>query len=90
LSKAKADGQSIKSILVINPHEPLGRLLTVDEMEGIIKFCEKNGLVLIAAEKNQNGTYDQGWKSFRHVVNKMGSKLELFSFTSISRAPFYQ
>jgi aspartate/methionine/tyrosine aminotransferase len=76
-------------MLVINPQEPLGKLLTLEEIEEIVKFCTKNELVLIAAEKDQRNVYKDKWISFRHVVNKLNSPLELFSFTSVSRAPFY-
>jgi aspartate/methionine/tyrosine aminotransferase len=63
--------------------------MSLAEMEGIVKFCEKNELVLVAAEKNQSNVFNGKWHSFRNVINRMGSQLELFSFTSVSRAPFY-
>lgn len=120
--QAKTNGKNIKALFVSNPNEILGNMLTVDQMEEIIKFCEKNNLVLIASECLQNSIYpdnhignehstqatqnknivikdsegntienkDRKFKSFRYMVNKLDSKLELFSFYSISYGPFFK
>jgi hypothetical protein len=112
-------------MLVINPQNPLGLILTENQMEEIIKFCEKNSLVLIAIESLQNSLHprvikgnvesphsnhsfengfsikdtegnkvssgkDARFKSFRYMMNKTNSKLEMFSVNSISKGPFYK
>jgi aspartate/methionine/tyrosine aminotransferase len=53
----RAQGKIIKAIVVINPHHPLGNILSIEEMQELIKFCEKNHLAIIACEEYQNSVY---------------------------------
>ncbi len=113
-------------MVVINPNNPLGNILSESQMEEVIKFCEKNRLVLVAVESLQNSLYprvikgeveaphtytndkeytikdsegkklrdkpgkDDRFKSFRYMINKLNSQLELFSINSISKGPFFK
>ena len=125
MSENRKKGKTIKALVVINPHNPLGTILTESEMQQVVEFCEKNHLVLIAIETLQKAIFprlihgkvetthsnlnaqaeisyrdiegnkftpsqDERFKSFRHIVNKMNSKQELFSIYSASKGPFYQ
>jgi aspartate/methionine/tyrosine aminotransferase len=125
VTQERAKGKTIKAILILNPHYPLGTILNREDMEEIINFCTKNHLVIVASEKLQNSIYptadgksikmstkvnthlsdinlqdSEGNKifnsagkkfySFRYMVNKLNSKQELFSFYSISNAPFFK
>jgi hypothetical protein len=113
-------------MVVINPNNPLGTILPESEMEQIVKFCEKNQIILVAVENLQNSLYprvikgeveaphsnpttqhaevtlrdsegknvkfekDDRFKSFRYMINKLNSPLELFSIYSASKGPFYK
>ena len=85
-------------MLVINPQDPLGEILSYPQMTDIVNFCEKNGLALIACESLQHSIHpsritskpDEGFLSFRHVVNRLNSQLELFSIQSLSQGSFYK
>lgn len=84
--------KNIKAMLVINPQEPLGTVMSTEEIEEVVKFAEENSLVLIVSEKLQNSVYEGSNKkfvSFRKVVSDLNSPVELISFTSISRGPFF-
>ncbi len=82
-------------MLVINPQDPLGEIMNYSQMCEIIDFCEKNHLALIACESLQHSIYPEaikdssnGFFSFRHVVKKLNSNLELFSIQALSQGPF--
>ncbi len=47
---AKKNGVNVRSIVVINPGNPTGQVLTYNNIEEIIKFCYKEGILIIADE----------------------------------------
>jgi alanine transaminase len=82
-------------MFVINPNEPLGSVMTEDEMKYIIRFCYDNSLVLIAFETLQDAIHSPSlnFNSFRKVVLSMPgpyNNLELFSVHSTSKTPFFE
>lgn len=81
---------SPRALVVINPGNPTGQVLSRDNIEAIIKFAHKNRLFVLADEVYQHNVYAEGCKfhSFKKVINEMGAPykdMELASFMSISK-----
>lgn len=79
-------------MVVINPNNPTGRLLTRQEMEEIVIFCVENSLALIASEVLQDLVHEGEFISFRSVINSMPApynKLELLSTHSASKSNLF-
>lgn len=79
-----------RAIVVINPGNPTGQVLTRDNIVEIIKFAQENQLVLLADEVYQDNIYDKDSKfySFKKVMTEMGAPykdMELVSFMSTSK-----
>ncbi|XP_011053137.1 PREDICTED: alanine aminotransferase 2-like [Acromyrmex echinatior] len=77
-------------LVVINPGNPTGQVLTRKNIENVIRFAHKHHLFLLADEVYQNNVYDKdsAFHSFKKVMTEMGepySKMELASFMSISK-----
>ena len=77
-------------LVVINPGNPTGQVLTRDNIVDIIKFACKNHLFLLADEVYQDNVYDKEstFFSIKKVMHEMGdpySKMELASFMSVSK-----
>ena len=49
-AEAKANGQKLKALAVINPGNPTGQCLPYANMVEVINFCEKEDIVLMADE----------------------------------------
>lgn len=101
LAKAKANGTTIRALVVINPGNPTGQVLDEANMREIVSFCAEEGICLMADEVYQENIWKQGSKftSFRKVALDMGMSstpsatnkgLQMVSFHSISkvRDPF--
>ncbi|KAL0128405.1 hypothetical protein PUN28_003583 [Cardiocondyla obscurior] len=88
---AKAKGTCNPRVLVvINPGNPTGQVLTRKNIEDVIRFAHKHHLFLLADEVYQDNVYDKdsSFHSFKKVMTEMGepySKMELASFMSISK-----
>jgi alanine transaminase len=79
-----------RAIVVINPGNPTGQVLSRANIEEIIKFAHKEELFVFADEVYQDNVYDPKSKfhSFKKVMDEMGepySKMELASFMSSSK-----
>ncbi|KAF7266018.1 hypothetical protein GWI33_020618 [Rhynchophorus ferrugineus] len=79
-----------RAIVVINPGNPTGQVLSRDNIEEIIKFAYKEKLFILADEVYQDNVYADGSKfySFKKVLVEMGepySSMELASFMSCSK-----
>ncbi|CAH0546430.1 unnamed protein product [Brassicogethes aeneus] len=79
-----------RAIVVINPGNPTGQVLSRENIEEIIKFAHKEGLFIFADEVYQDNVYAEGSKffSFKKVLMEMGapfSNMELASFMSCSK-----
>ncbi|XP_011169172.1 alanine aminotransferase 2 isoform X2 [Solenopsis invicta] len=77
-------------LVVINPGNPTGQVLTRKNIENVIRFAHKHHLFLLADEVYQDNIYDKdsAFYSFKKVMTEMGepySKMELASFMSISK-----
>ncbi|KAK0425275.1 hypothetical protein QR680_009118 [Steinernema hermaphroditum] len=79
-----------KVIVIINPGNPTGQVLSRENIEQIIKFAHKHNLFIMADEVYQDNVYAEGcaFHSFKKVLTDMGepfSKMELASFHSVSK-----
>uniref|UniRef100_A0A2Z5RE46 alanine transaminase n=1 Tax=Reticulitermes speratus TaxID=60591 RepID=A0A2Z5RE46_9NEOP len=79
-----------RAIVVINPGNPTGQVLSRTNIEEIIKFAQKEELFIFADEVYQDNVYDPKSKfhSFKKVLVEMGepyNKMELASFMSCSK-----
>jgi len=80
-------GGVLRAIVVINPGNPTGQVLSQGSMEAVIRFAERESLVILADEVYQDNihTDDSGFMSFRGLAHQMGTAIEVFSFHSVSK-----
>jgi alanine transaminase len=74
LADARKNGVACRGLVVINPGNPTGNCLPLGNMQDIVRFCKKEGLVLMADEVYQENIY-QGtapFHSFKKVVAHLG------------------
>lgn len=50
IAKAKKEGVNIRSIVVINPGNPTGQVLTEENISEIINICYENQILIMADE----------------------------------------
>lgn len=76
-----------KALVVINPGNPTGSVLTKQNIQDIVKFAKKENLMLIADEVYQHNIWAEGaeFHSFKKVMSEMGEHLELASLMSASK-----
>lgn len=84
------NGRVINSMVVINPGNPTGQLLSEENVRDIIKFCYNHKLFLLADEVYQGNIYTEKKKfvSFKKVLREIGypyNQVCLASFHSISK-----
>jgi alanine transaminase len=87
---ARAEGKNVRALVVINPGNPTGAALDLTNQEEVVKFCEKENLLLIADEVYQENVYAEGKKftSFKKVMRDTKAKIALASLQSTSKG-FY-
>jgi alanine transaminase len=90
LTQARAKGTIVRALAVINPGNPTGQCLSIENMKEVVRFCIRERLVLVADEVYQENIWkkDMEFHSFKKVVCMMGEEaegLELFSFHSVSK-----
>ncbi|KAM0867748.1 hypothetical protein ACQ4PT_041789 [Festuca glaucescens] len=54
LEEARIAGLTVRAMVVINPGNPTGQVLSITNQEEIVEFCRKEGLVLLADEVYQD------------------------------------
>lgn len=79
-----------RAIVVINPGNPTGQVLTKENIENIIRFAREEKLFILADEVYQQNVYAQNssFFSFKKVLMEMGKpydSMELASFMSASK-----
>eukprot|EP01023_Acetabularia_acetabulum_P009420 TRINITY_DN14221_c0_g1_i2.p1 TRINITY_DN14221_c0_g1~~TRINITY_DN14221_c0_g1_i2.p1 ORF type:complete len:486 (-),score=93.32 TRINITY_DN14221_c0_g1_i2:432-1889(-) len=94
LDGARKEGKCVRALVVVNPGNPTGQVLELDNQQEIIKFCKENDIVLMADEVYQDNIYAEGkhFYSFKKVLCEMGEmftyNVPLVSFHSTSKG-FY-
>lgn len=86
LENARKEGVSVKAIVVINPGNPTGAILSQRSQREVIAFAQKYGLAIIADEVYQENVYDGQFISFAKLVGR--EPVSLFSLHSVSKG-FY-
>ena len=82
-----------RAIVIINPGNPTGQVLTEDNIKEIIKFAVRENLVILADEVYQHNIYAEGaqFHSFKKVLRQLEKSgeippgHELASFMSVSK-----
>lgn len=73
-----AQGITVRALAVSNPS-----LCVADgeQLQRLVSFCERHGLILVADEEYQDHIYSSqsSFSSFRKVVTEMGSKVQVIS-----------
>merc|ERR1719384_1712689 len=93
LQRAIKDGKKkcdVRAIVVINPGNPTGQVLTRANIESVIKFAYAEHLFIFADEVYQHNVYDphSAFHSFKKVMSEMGAPycdMEMASFMSCSK-----
>ncbi|MFH0945196.1 MAG: aminotransferase class I/II-fold pyridoxal phosphate-dependent enzyme, partial [Planctomycetota bacterium] len=67
LERARSGGTDVKGIVVINPGNPTGSILTEESMRDVLDFAKRHSLVLIADEVYQENVYGAKFVSFAKV-----------------------
>jgi aspartate/methionine/tyrosine aminotransferase len=90
LDKARNKGINVKSLVIINPGNPNGQVLSLESIKQIIEFAYNNRLVILADEVYQDNIYtvNKKFHSFSKVVKSLKVDQEVFSFHSISKGFF--
>jgi len=86
---ARDQGLRPKAVVVINPGNPVGNVLTQENMREIAEFCKKEGLLVLADEVYQENVYgEKPFVSFKKAIRDLGpdfDDFELASFHSTSK-----
>jgi alanine transaminase len=80
----------VRALVIINPGNPTGQVLTKQNIIDIVKFAHKEKLFLFADEVYQHNVYAEGsaFHSFKKVTNEMGApynEIEMASFMTCSK-----
>jgi alanine transaminase len=79
-----------RAIAVINPGNPTGQVLTIENIKQIIQWSYEKRLYILADEVYQQNVYENGkeFHSFKKVACEMGepySNMEIASFFTSSK-----
>jgi aspartate/methionine/tyrosine aminotransferase len=88
VEKAQRSGTKPVAIVVINPGNPTGSVLSRDNIEMVIRFAREHHLAIIADEVYQENVYDPSvaFHSFARVMEEMRERdTTLFSLHSVSK-----
>lgn len=96
LIDAKSKGICPRAVVVINPGNPTGQVLSAKTAGEIITWCKDNNICLMADEVYQENIWRKGAKfiSFRKIALDMGAFdgencLQMISFHSVSKVRFF-
>jgi aspartate/methionine/tyrosine aminotransferase len=88
IQEARAEGVRPVGIVVINPGNPTGAVLSLENIRMIVRFARKHGLSIIADEVYQENVYapQVRFHSFAKVMHDLGeTSVSLFTLHSISK-----
>jgi alanine transaminase len=92
LRSAREQGVTVRGMVVINPGNPTGQVMSEESMIDIVKFCKQESITLMADEVYQENIYRPGvtFKSFRKLAYEMDvfegkDPFQLISFHSSSK-----
>ncbi len=85
---ARRDGADPVAVVVINPGNPTGAVLSYENLAMVIGFAKRHRLAILADEVYQENVYAAGRRfvSFAKVMHDLGEReVSLFSFHSVSK-----
>ncbi len=84
---AKKNGINVRALVVINPNNPTGSLLTKENIEMVLKFVDEHNIAVIADEVYQENIYnsEDRFHSFAKVAEEKEIKTPIFSLHSTSK-----
>lgn len=92
LNEAKSRGIDVRALVLINPGNPTGSILTIENLKELIHFCRRERLIILADEVYQDNIYEpeiHPFYSVKRVLMEMGPEysqsIELISFHSTSK-----
>jgi aspartate/methionine/tyrosine aminotransferase len=88
IEKAKTEGVRPVAMVVINPGNPTGGVLSEDNIRMIIGFARRHHLAIVADEVYQENIYSRSvkFRSFAGTMHRMGeNSVTLFSLHSVSK-----
>lgn len=92
LKESRCKGTDVRALVLINPGNPTGSILTTDNLRELIHFCREERLIILADEVYQDNIYEPEQKPFasvKKVLMEMGPEyseaIELISFHSTSK-----
>mmetsp|Transcript_7690 Transcript_7690/g.21400 ORF Transcript_7690/g.21400 Transcript_7690/m.21400 type:complete len:532 (-) Transcript_7690:50-1645(-) len=91
---ATSKGVDVRALVVINPGNPSGSVLTRGNLHDVVKFCSKHNLLILADEVYQENVYGENMEfiSCKRAAYETGllddDALELVSFHSTSKGVF--
>ena len=88
IDRARTEGIHPVAIVVINPGNPTGAVLSYDNIRMIIRFARRHHLSILADEVYQENVYDVNCRfySFAKVMTDVGeTEISLFSLHSVSK-----
>jgi aspartate/methionine/tyrosine aminotransferase len=92
--KALEDGVQVRGLVLINPGNPTGQVLSKSPIQDICTFCAEHNIVLLADEVYQQNIYQDGahFTSCKLAAKEAGllqnDSIELVSFHSTSKGLF--
>ncbi|CAH3182199.1 unnamed protein product [Porites evermanni] len=74
-----------RALVLINPGNPTGQVLTYEDIQEVIKFCAREKLVLFADEVYQDNVYAEGaqFHSCKKVLRDLGDEYSGFQLISL-------
>lgn len=85
--KARREGVNVKGIVVINPGNPTGAVLSEQSIRTVLEFAREHQLAVLADEVYQENIYTGQFVSFARALGS-DTAIPLFSFHSISKGFF--
>ena len=94
LADAQSRGVNVVGMVLINPGNPTGQVLSSDEVKDVVTFCSRHNIVLLSDEVYQENVYREGAKFFsaRRAAHELGlienNAIQLCSSHSVSKGVF--
>lgn len=89
LADARANGVTVRAMVIINPGNPTGQVLSYDNIRELVLWAVRERVVLLADEVYQVNIFgSRPFTSFRKVICDMGDAakdIELLSFHTVSK-----
>ncbi|OVA19896.1 Aminotransferase [Macleaya cordata] len=91
VAQARSRGITVRAMVIINPGNPTGQCLSIDNLKELLRFCFQENLVLLADEVYQQNIYQdqRPFISARKVLLDMGlpmsKEVQLVSFHTVSK-----